>query len=204
MIKSALNDNLCVCPVCHKTNALAVNKIICSRCKHKFYARTPNSIQFTLAWTVAAIIMLFPANMFPIMIFITLGIDSETTVLSGVQTLIQLGMYPVALVVFVASFIVPIGKILGLLILSYHVTHKRQTNLKTKARMYHIIEFLGPWSMLDVFVVTLMAAVVSLGFLTKVSAGAGLTYFALMVVFTMFAAQSFDPRLIWDNKNTDG
>jgi len=129
--------------------------------------------------------------------------STESTVLEGVQALIQFGMYPVAIVVFVASFVVPIGKIIGLLVLVWGVKFHRNIKPKQRTQMFLLIEFLGPWSMLDVFVVTIMAATVSLGFLTYVEPGDGLTYFALMVIFTMFAAQSFDPRLIWDNHQYD-
>lgn len=205
MNTSALNQGFAVCPICGKVNLCGElsQKITCQRCRHKFYGRKPRSLQVCLAWCLASIIMFIPANLLPIMTFATVAGSTESTVLEGVQALIQFGMYPVAIVVFVASFVVPIGKIIGLLVLVWGVKFHRNIKPKQRTQMFLLIEFLGPWSMLDVFVVTIMAATVSLGFLTYVEPGDGLTYFALMVIFTMFAAQSFDPRLIWDNHQYD-
>ena len=199
----ALDSGVVVCPTCHKTCKRQVNLHTCSRCGCKFYPRKKNSEQHCLAWCIAATIAFVPANLMPIMVFNTLSGASETTVLQGVETLLRYGMYPVAVVVFIASFVVPIGKIVALVVLIWGVKHSSGLTAKQRTKMFFVIEFLGPWSMLDVFVVALMAAVVSLGFLTSISAGAGLTYFTLMVIFTMFAANSFDPRLIWDKQRNE-
>ena len=158
-------------------------------------------MQYTLAWTIAALIAFVPANMYPIMEFYTFGAKEASTILGGVGTLAKGGMYPVALIVFVASFVVPLLKIIGLLILMASVALKSKFQLEQHTQLYRIVEFLGPWSMLDVFVVALMAGIVNLGFISSIEAGEGINYFIFMVVATMFAAHSFDPRLLWDSKN---
>lgn len=199
----ALEEGLGVCPRCHKLQKVEEGENTCCRCSATFHPRKPQSLQYTIAWTIAALVMFFPANIAPIMIFSTLGQPDPSTILSGISTFLKLGMYPVALIVFVASFIVPLGKIVGLFVLVHSAHFNSKLTKKKRAHLYHLVEFLGPWSMLDVFVVAIMAAVVNLGFLTSIEVGIGATYFTLMVVFTMFAAESFDPRLLWDSKKND-
>lgn len=179
------------------------NRQRCVRCCGVFYQRKPHAMQYTFAWTLAAIIAFIPANAYPIMVFYQFGAKETSTILSGVGSLARNGMYPVALIVFIASFVVPISKIIGLIILMASVRFKSKFQLQQHTKLYRIVEFLGPWSMLDVFVVALMAGIVNLGFISSIEAGAGINYFIFMVVATMLAADSFDPRLLWDNKNNE-
>ncbi|WDE05236.1 paraquat-inducible protein A [Thalassomonas viridans] len=202
-VKTAKQAGLGQCLKCHKLNVITHKDQRCTCCQAKVSLRKYRSLEYTLAWTIAAVVAFIPANLYPIMIFTSLGNPEASTILSGIESFIQLGMYPVALVVFIASFIVPLGKMLGLLILIVTVKTGSKVDPKHRTQLYHLVEFLGPWSMLDVFVVALMAAVVNLGFITSIEAGPGASYFALMVIFTMFAAESFDPRLLWDNQNND-
>lgn len=202
-VKTAKQAGLGHCLKCHRLNVIKEKNQRCSCCNGKISLRKYRSLEYTTAWTLAAIIAFFPANLYPIMVFNTLGSNESSTILSGIKTFIQLDMYPVALIVFIASFIVPLGKMLGLTILIVSVKFGSKVEPKQRTLLYHLVEFLGPWSMLDVFVVALMAAVVNLGFITSIEVGPGISYFALMVIFTMFAAESFDPRLLWDNQNND-
>lgn len=195
---SAKELGLVCCPYCQKMNYLEGETQRCTRCHAKFRSRKAKSLQWTLAWTIAAMIMFIPANVYPMMRFYTLGVQESSTILEGIMSFIKYGMYPIALIIFAASFIIPLGKIVGLGILMHHVRSPWAKNKVRKTKMYHFVEYLGPWSMLDVFVVTVMAAVVNLGFITTIEAASGITYFALTVIFTMFAAASFDPRLLWD------
>lgn len=199
MSNKALSAGLGNCPQCHKLNVMHAEKQTCTRCRTVFYARKPKSIEYTLAWTIAALVMFIPANVYPMMVFYTLGKPDASTILEGIAIFIQLGMLPVAIIIFIASFVVPLGKIIGLFTLMYCANRSTKLTLKQQGKLYHLVEFLGPWSMLDVFVVTVMAAVVNLGFLTSIEVASGITYFALMVIFTIFAAENFDPRLLWDN-----
>lgn len=200
-LKTAKQAGLGVCPKCHKLNAMVLNQQRCVRCCAQFYQRKPYSMQYTLAWTIAAIIAFIPANMYPIMVFYKFGAREASTILGGIGTLARDGMYPVALIVFIASFVVPLLKIIGLIILMASVALRSRFQLEQHTQLFRIVEFLGPWSMLDVFVVALMTGIVNLGFISSIEAGAGINYFIFMVIATMFAAQSFDPRLLWDNKN---
>lgn len=195
----ALAAGLGSCPKCHKLNVMHDEKQSCSRCLTVFSSRKRKSLEYTLAWTIAALVMFIPANIYPMMVFYTLGKPDESTILEGIAIFIQMGMYPVAIIIFIASFVVPLSKIMGLFTLMYNAKRKTKMTLKQQGKLYHVVEFLGPWSMLDVFVVTVMAAVVNLGFITSIEVASGITYFALMVVFTILAAESFDPRLLWDN-----
>jgi paraquat-inducible protein A len=200
---SAKSMGLGSCPRCNKLNLMSGEQHQCTRCQCSFSQRKPKSIQYTLAWTIAALIMFIPANGYPMMVFYTLGKPESSTILEGIAIFIQLGMYPVAVIIFIASFIIPLGKIFSLCVLMYSAHNGSGFSLKNQTKLYHLVEFLGPWSMLDVFVVAVMAAVVNLGFITSIEAASGITYFTLMVIFTMIAAESFDPRLLWDNPTTD-
>jgi len=144
-------------------------------------------------------VMFIPANIYPMMVFYQLGNANESTILEGIAAFIESGTYPLAIIIFVASFIVPLGKILVLFILMAKTqsNDRRRPILQTK--LYRLIDSLGAWSMLDVFVVVVLAGVVNLGFITSIEAGLGITYFTLMVICTMLATVSFDPRLLWDS-----
>jgi len=206
-IKTAKDSNLALCPKCHKLNALSGvdnnNEIQCIRCQGLFYQRKPHSLQYTLAWNFAALIAFIPANLYPIMIIYSLGIGDPSTILSGIGQFVDHGLYPIAAIIFTASIIVPLLKIIGLFVLVYRVHTGIRLRPDKHSKFYHILEFLGPWSMLDVFVVALLVAVVELGFVTSVAAGPAINYFTLTVIFTMIAANSFDPRLLWDKKFND-
>lgn len=198
MHKKAQKLGLGSCPCCHKLNQLTSHKQECSRCKHVFTPRKEHSVQFTIAWTIAALIMFIPANVYPMMVVNSLGKNEASTILEGIAIFIQLGMYPIALIIFIASFIIPLAKILGLTVLIYHTKKHSKLSRRKQTKLFTIIESLGQWSMLDVFVVVILVAVVNFGFITNIEAASGITYFALMVVFTMLATASFDSRLMWD------
>jgi len=201
-MKTAKEHGLGVCPECHKINKMLSAQQRCSRCSSLFYQRKPNSLQYTLAWTIAALIAFIPANLYPIMIIYSLGVPDASTILSGIGSFIDHGLYPIAVIIFTASIIVPLIKIVGLFFLVFKVYVGERLKPEKHTKIYHVLEFLGPWSMLDVFVVALMVAVVELGFVSTVEAGPAINYFTLTVIFTMIAATSFDPRLLWDEKET--
>lgn len=199
-MKTAKQQGLALCPKCHKLNELVSEPLQCIRCHGKFYQRKRNSLQYTLAWNIAALLAFIPANLYPIMIVYQLGIGDEATILSGIGEFIDHGLYPIAVIIFTASIIVPLLKIIGLFVLVYKVHTGVRLKPDKHSKFYHVLELLGPWSMLDVFVVALMVTVVELGFVTSVAAGPAINYFTVTVIFTMFAANSFDPRLLWDKK----
>lgn len=204
-IKTAQESGLALCPKCHKLNDMQQSagnnaRVQCIRCQGMFYPRKPYSLQYTLAWNVAALLAFIPANIYPIMILYSMGIGEPNTILSGIGEFIDHGLYPIAVIIFTASIIVPLLKIIGLFLLVYRVHTGVRLRPDKHSKFYHALEFLGPWSMLDVFVVALLVATVELGFVTSVAAGPAINYFTLTVIFTMIAANSFDPRLLWDKK----
>ena len=192
---------MALCPKCHKVNSLQAQPQQCTRCHGNFYQRKRNSLQYTLAWNIAALLAFIPANIYPIMIIYQLGIPQESTILSGISEFIDHGLYPIAVIIFSASIIVPLIKIIGLFVLVYRAYSGIRLKPKKHSKVYHILEFLGPWSMLDIFVVALMVAVVELGLVTSVAPGPAINYFTLTVIFTLISANCFDPRLLWDKKS---
>ena len=155
-----------------------------------------------LSWfyLILALLLMIPANVLPIMTIYNFGRGEPSTIIGGVVYLMHHHVYGIALVIFVASFLVPLGKLisLALLLISVHVDLGLSAVARTK--LYRVVEFLGRWSMLDVFVVTLLVGLVRLGEIANILPDEGAMAFGAVVVITMLAAHSFDPRLIWDNE----
>lgn len=195
------NEDLFDCEVCKAMvgRSIVETEKACPRCHSPVYTRIPQSLQKTMAFLIAATILYIPANIFPIMSYEELGVFYIDTILSGVIVLASEGMWFIASVVFIASIVVPATKILMLYYLVWTVYTKQSFAPKKRTIMYRITEIIGRWSMVDVFVVTLLTAVVQFGFIGVVEPGAALLPFAAVVVLTMLAAESFDPRLIWDH-----
>jgi len=177
--------------------------LACPRCRTGLHRRKPNSLSRTWALLITASICYVPANLYPVMEVTTLGQTQADTILSGVIYLAVNGTWPLALIVFVASVVVPVLKILALGYLAFSVQSRSQWRPRDRARLYRIVEQVGRWSMVDVYVVTILVALVHLGSLANVEARVGGFYFGAVVVLTMLAAESFDPRLIWDRLNPD-
>jgi paraquat-inducible protein A len=148
---------------------------------------------------IAAMVFYIPANVLPITHTTSLGKVQSDTIMSGVIYFIHSGSWPIALVIFVASIFVPMLKLLILSFLLISVQHGWQWRPLDRTRLYRITEIIGRWSMLDIYVVTIMVALVHLGALATIEAGPGAVFFAAVVVITILAAEAFDPRLIWDN-----
>ena len=143
-------------------------------------------------------LLYIPANVLPIMTTSQLGSDIESTILGGVILLIDMGSYPIAAIIFIASVLVPIGKLLTLYWLCWSVARRHTTSHRQRTVLYRITEFIGRWSMVDVFVVTVLVALIHLGGIMRVTPGLASIAFGGVVVVTMLAAESFEPRLIWD------
>ena len=171
----------------------------CPRCGAHLHARKPHSIGRAWAYWIAAVVLYFPANLLPIMQTSSLFDSQRDTIMSGVIYFWVTGAWGLATVVFVASFLVPLFKLGALTILCWMAQHHSPHNRADRARLYRIVEVIGRWSMLDVFVVALLAGLVRIQGLAEVTAGLGIAAFATVVVLTMLAALSFDPRLTWDD-----
>ena len=170
----------------------------CPRCGETLVFRRENAIQRTWALLIAATVLYAPANLLPVLATTTIVSSDVDTIMSGVIYLYASGSWPLALIVFVASIVIPIGKIVTLGFVLVTVQRGMTTSDRQRTRLYRIVEFIGRWSMLDVFVDTFVVALVQLSPLMSVEPGPGVVYFMAVVVLTMFAAMSFDPRLIWD------
>jgi paraquat-inducible protein A len=169
----------------------------CSRCHASLHLRKPDSLQRTVAMTIGAVILYFPANLLPVLrVESTLSGTRQSTIISGAVQFWQDGDYPVALIIFIASVMIPVLKILAisLLCLGAHFGYWP----RALTQLYRITEYIGRWSMVDVFVVAILVGVVQLGSVITINAGEGAFAFAGVVVLTMLASYSFDPRLIWD------
>lgn len=178
----------------------ATHEASCPRCGSHLHYRKPNSLTRTWALLLTAIIMYIPANLWPVMYASAFGNTQGDTIMSGVIYFLQHGDWPLALVIFVASIVVPMLKMLALIYLLLSVQRRSRIRHRQRTQLYRITELMGRWSMVDVFVVALMAAIVQLGALAEIAPGPGAIAFASVVILTMFAALSFDPRLIWDHQ----
>ncbi len=172
----------------------------CPRCASPLHGRKANSIARTWALIAAASLLLIPANAYPVMTVIRFGQGEPDTILSGVVHLIEGGMWPLALIVFFASIVVPITKLIVLTFLLVTVQQESEWRPRDRTVLYRVTELVGTWSMIDIFLVAILAALVNLDALATIRPGIGATFFAAVVIITIFAAQSFDPRLIWDNR----
>jgi paraquat-inducible protein A len=171
---------------------------LCSRCGHRVYYRKPQSLSMTWSLVLTGFVLLVMANVYPIMTVSYLGSQSTDTIISGVIALIDMGMFAIAMIVFIASIAVPLLKLLALVILLLMVENKVRLSQRQSAMAYRIVEIIGKWSMLDLFVVSILVTMVDLGGIASISAGTGATAFSAVVVVTMLAAHAFDPKLIWD------
>ncbi|MEO8802478.1 MAG: paraquat-inducible protein A [Rudaea sp.] len=177
----------------------------CPRCGARLHLRKPHSIDRTWALIIASIILYVPANILPVMRTGSLFAGKEShTILGGIVELWNNGSLGLALIVFVASVVVPILKMLGLSILAFSVQRRSRWNPRQRTALYRMIELVGHWSMLDVFVVALLVALVDFGQIAQVLPGPGIVAFGAVVVMTMLASSSFDPRLIWDAEQANG
>jgi paraquat-inducible protein A len=171
----------------------------CSRCGNVLHARKPMSVQRTWACVVAAAVLYVPANVLPIMTTVQALEHEEHTLIGGILELWADGSWGLSIIVFIASIAVPVLKIGVLGLLAWTSRHAPAWRRLERARLYRLIEAVGHWSMLDVYVVVLLAATIRFGPLAGVQAGPGLLAFAAVVVLTMFATYAFDPKLIWDD-----
>ena len=160
--------------------------------------RKPRSVERTWALVIAAALCYVPANVLPVMTVTSLGQIQADTILSGVIYFLMNGMWPLAIIVFVASVLVPVLKLGILTFLLISVQRRSSWRPVERTRLYRITEAIGRWSMVDIFAITILVALVRLGNLATIDAGPGAVFFGAVVVSTMLAAESFDPRLIWD------
>ena len=176
----------------------------CPRCGNTLRQRKPDSLRRTIALLSTATILYIPANLYPIMTVIKLYRGGGHTIVNGVRELYASGMLPLALLVFFASITVPVLKILSLAFMTLGTWFRASTCLVDRSRLYRIVVFIGRWSMIDVFMVSILVGLVQFESLGNITANAGIEAFAAVVVLTIFAADAFDPRLMWDEAGLNG
>lgn len=184
---------------CHDCSLLAAAHLqTCPRCGAHLHLRKPDSLGRTTALVLAALILYLPANLLPITVTTAIGTRQADTILSGVIYFMQTGSWEIASVIFIASVFVPFAKLCLLILLLVSVRFRWRWRPRDRTVLYRLTELVGRWSMVDIYVVTILVALVRLGAVATIEAGPAAVYFAAVVVLTMFAAESFDPRLIWD------
>ncbi|MBF8176910.1 paraquat-inducible protein A [Herminiimonas contaminans] len=194
----AINMGLIACHHCDTVWEQAEEGAACGRCGAKLRTRKADSLNRTWAFLIAACMMYLPANLLPVMITKTLFGSQNDTIMSGVIYFWVSGAYGLAAIIFVASFLVPLFKLAALFILVLMAQRRSNWRRGERARLYHVIELIGRWSMLDVFVVALLAGLVRIQGFAEITAGLGIAAFGSVVVLTMLASLSFDPKLTWD------
>ncbi|WP_333713765.1 paraquat-inducible protein A [Yoonia sp.] len=195
-LTTALQAGLVACRQCGQVHAAETQ--LCKRCGSTLQSRDLQSLQKVWAWLIAGMIAYIPANVYPMLLTSTLIERSESTILGGVVELVEYGSLGVAAIVFIASVMIPVGKFIAIAYLAITVQRKSQASQHGRHRAYEVVEFIGRWSMIDVFVVAILSALVQLQTIATINPGIAALSFALSVIFTMLAAQAFDPRLIWD------
>jgi paraquat-inducible protein A len=170
----------------------------CPRCEGLLHRRRPDSVARTWALVIAAAVLYIPANYYPVLTVVQLGAGQPSTIIGGVRELIETREYPLAALVFFASVAVPVLKLVGLSIMLIATQTGRAGWLRDRTRLYHIVRFIGRWSMIDIFMESLLGALVVFGSVITIEPGVGALAFCAVVVLTMFAAETFDPRLMWD------
>ncbi len=198
-VVTAASLGLIACHACGTVWRDAAEGDACERCDAVLHRRKTFSIQRTWAFLIAACVLYIPANLLPVMITTTLLDEQRDTIMSGIVYFWISGAWGLALVVFVASFLVPLFKLTALTLMVLSAQNRSTWRLLQRARLYRIVEFIGRWSMLDVFVVALLAGLVQIHGFATITAGPGVAAFGAVVVLTMLASLSFDPRLAWDH-----
>ncbi len=193
--ESAASVGLTSCHDCAKLQPLTNE--YCTDCGSDIHARKEKSVEKTLAYTIASVVLYIPANILPIMTVTGIGGAEQNTIIGGVITFWKMQAYPVAIVIFTASVLIPILKIIAIFALCWAATHPVK-NLKRMTKIYRVTELVGRWSMVDVFVVAILVTLVQMGQLMSISPGPAALAFGGVVVLTMIGAHCFDPRLMWD------
>lgn len=189
---------LLLCETCNLVAPVVSGNSACPRCGARRHFRKPESVTRVWALVITALILYLPANIFPVMTVISFGKGEADTILSGVKSLFLAGMWPLALLVFFASITVPALKIGGLIFLLITTQRGSRWHLRDRTLLYRIVESIGRWSMIDIFMLSILAGLVQMGSIATIRPGVGAISFAAVVIITMFAAAAFDPRLMWD------
>lgn len=187
------------CEICGLVSVPQRDHPHCPRCGAALHARKPDSVSRTWALVIAAAVLYVPANYYPVLTVMQLGAGEPSTILGGVRELVSARMYPLAALVFFASIAVPMLKLVGLSIMLVATQTGSSGWLRDRTRLYHVVRWIGRWSMIDIFMEALLGALVRFGTVITIEPGIGAVAFCAVVILTIFAAETFDPRLMWDH-----
>jgi paraquat-inducible protein A len=192
------------CLACHATvRGVQAAHLRCPRCRARLHERKPHSLALTTVLVIASAILYVPANVLPVMTTRTFFDDEPDTIMSGVLVLLQSGSWPIAVLVFIASIVVPMLKILALAVLLYSAWRPSPRRRQQRSELFRMVEFIGRWSMLDVYAISLLATLVQIQSFASIIVGWGAWAFGAVVVLTLLAARTFDERLLWDTPQHD-
>jgi len=186
------------CEVCGLVSTPRPDDPRCPRCDSRLHTRKPDSIGRTWALVIAAAVLYVPANYYPVLTVMQLGAGAPSTIIGGVEELVASGMYPLAALVFFASIAIPMLKLVGLAVMLVTTQTGRSEWLRDRTRLYLVVRAIGRWSMIDIFMESLLGALVRFGSVITIEPGIGAVAFCAVVILTIFAAETFDPRLMWD------
>jgi paraquat-inducible protein A len=186
------------CTICDLIVPSTAEGTPCPRCRARLHRRKPDAFRRTLALLLAGYLLYIPANLLPVLTLVQVGSVEHNTIMSGVFELIRNDLWPLAVIVFIASIVLPLMKLLGLTWMLIAIQLRSSHLLHTRTRLFRMIDLIGRWSNIDVFMGAVLLAVLQFGVLTTVRVGPGLLAFAAVVVITMFATVTFDARLMWD------
>lgn len=201
-ILSARELGIVACRRC--TKALPIGTEVCPRCGHTLQSRAPHSLQRVWAFWIMGLICYIPANLYPMLKTRTLFMVEESTIIGGAVDLAHHGNLGIAAIIIFASVVIPLGKFWAVAFLAISVRLRYNVTNHRRQLLYEVVEYIGRWSMIDIFVVAILSALVQLNTLATINPGMASIFFALSVIFTMLAAQAFDSRMIWDAGAKDG
>lgn len=199
MAQTDITHNASLCLNCSLLNPH--HETVCARCGTEIHQRKPHALIKTWAFALSALFFIIPANLLPMMITTSLGVTSGSTIMAGIIYFFEEGSYGIGLVILVASVLIPLFKLLVLFYLLILIQFQITGYAKSGTKLFHIIHFIGKWSMIDIFVVALMVAAIQFGELVTIDTGPAAISFTLAVVMTMIATINFDLRLLWDIEN---
>lgn len=189
---------------CHRCLSVTpIEQKRCQLCHKPLFLRRPASIQKTLALLITAFLFYIPANIYPIMSTKLFGNEISMTIIGGVFLFFEEGSYFIAGIIFTASIIIPLAKMFMIIWLCYFASGKPVDNHRQLTIIYFVTEFIGKWSMIDVFVVAVLVALVQIGGIMNIETGIAASAFAMVVILTILSVEQFDIRLIWDNMDKD-
>jgi paraquat-inducible protein A len=201
-IVSARDIGIVACRRC--TKAWPMGTETCSRCGHKLQSRDPFSLQRVWAFWVMGMLCYIPANVYPMLFTRTLFKVDESTIIGGAVDLAHHGAFGIAAIILFASVVIPLAKFWAVAFLAVSVKQHKSMSNHRRQLIYELVEYIGRWSMIDIFVVAILSALVQLSTLASINPGPAAIFFALSVIFTMLSAQAFDSRMIWDLQTRDG